>query len=52
MSYLISRWGVCFRSQRQYLLNSSLSGVVRLFLVVEYRETPGIPEFRQVVHSR
>jgi len=26
--------GVCLRQNRQYLLNSSLSGVVRLFFVV------------------
>ena len=32
--YLVSLCGVCFRQNRQYLLNSSLSGVVRLFLVV------------------
>jgi len=32
--YLVSLWGVCFRQNRQYLENSSLSGVVRLFLVV------------------
>jgi hypothetical protein len=32
--YLVSLCGVCFLQNRQYLLNSSLSGVVRLFLVV------------------
>jgi len=32
--YFVSRCAVCFRQNRQYLLNSSLSGVVRLFLVV------------------
>ena len=32
--YLVSRCRVCFLQKRQYLLNSSLSGVVRLFLVV------------------
>ncbi len=32
--YFVSRWGVCLPQKRQYLLNSSLSGVVRLFLVV------------------
>jgi len=32
--YLVSLWSVCFLQKRQYLLNSSLSGVVRLFLVV------------------
>ena len=32
--YLVSRWGVCLPQKRQYLLNSSLSGVVRLFFVV------------------
>jgi len=31
---LVSRWGVCLRQNLQYLLNSSLSGVVRLFFVV------------------
>jgi hypothetical protein len=32
--YLVSRWGVCLRQNLQYLLNSSLSAVVRLFFVV------------------
>jgi hypothetical protein len=32
--YLVSRCSVCLRQNRQYLLNSNLSGVVRLFLVV------------------
>ena len=33
-NYLVSLCGVCLRQNLQYLLNSSLSGVVRLFLVV------------------
>jgi hypothetical protein len=33
-AYLVSLCGVCLRQNRQYLLNSSLSGVVLLFLVV------------------
>jgi hypothetical protein len=32
--YLVSLCDVCFRQNLQYLLNSSLSGVVRLFFVV------------------
>ena len=32
--YLVSLWDVCLRQNRQYLENSSLSGVVRLFFVV------------------
>ena len=32
--YLVSLCGVWVRQKRQYFLNSSLSGVVRLFLVV------------------
>jgi hypothetical protein len=35
ITYFVSLWGVCFRQNGQYLLNASLSGVVRLFLVVE-----------------
>jgi len=31
---LVSLCAVCLRQNRQYLENSSLSGVVRLFLVV------------------
>ena len=33
-TYLVSLCAVCLRQNRQYLENSSLSGVVRLFLVV------------------
>jgi hypothetical protein len=32
--HFVSLWAVCLRQNRQYLENSSLSGVVRLFLVV------------------
>jgi len=32
--YLVSLCSVCVRQNLQYFLNSSLSGVVRLFLVV------------------
>ena len=32
--YLVSLCGVWVRQNRQYFLNSSLSGVVRLFFVV------------------
>ena len=34
MNYLVSLCAVCLRQNRQYLENSSLSGVVRLFFVV------------------
>jgi hypothetical protein len=34
LGYLVSLCEICFLQNRQYLLNSSLSGVVRLFLVV------------------
>ena len=34
-AYFVSLWTVCLRQNRQYFLNSSLSGVVRLFFVVE-----------------
>ena len=36
--YLVSRWGVCSRHQRQYLRSSILSGWVLRFFVVVYRE--------------
>jgi hypothetical protein len=34
-NHFVSLWTVCLRQNRQYFLNSSLSGVVRLFFVVE-----------------
>jgi hypothetical protein len=32
--YLVSRWGVCLPHQRQYLLNSTRSGVFRFDFIV------------------
>ncbi len=43
---------MCLRSYRQYFLSSIRPVVFRLFFVVTYRETPGLPLLRQEVHSR
>ena len=41
-SYFISRWRVILLSCGQNFINSSLSGLFLRFLVVVYRETPGL----------
>ena len=52
ISYLISLWIVIFFRIGLNFLISILSGVFFLFLVVMYREVPGIPEFLCSVHSK
>lgn len=51
-NYLISLCKVTFFNIGLYFLNSNLSGVFFLFLVVIYREVPGIPDSLCSVHSR
>lgn len=51
-SYLISLWMVIRLRMGLYFLSSSLSVVFLRFLVVMYREVPGIPLALCSVHSR